>query len=432
MKTKTMINGMKLLALFAIVTALVGVTSFATTSGPTPIPPAPSFQISTTATVLCRGVTNNVPITITNLGNSYKPVMESVQVSMSGSGLYDVGPSIDVSNIVKNLTLSIPVFVSVGAPEALTVVQVPITYNYLTYYSDSETRTLTFEVESCPTQLVMNVSPSVFVTGLVNNVTFSFTNTGSTALQNISTTLQASSKDMAEEIQFLGVQPIRIPLLPPGNTISIDQTLYENVSRTFTINMTATLFNGTNPEEILEGFTVFSEGTINMVPSSITVSPSNVTAGSIFSTSFVVTDTGTVGASGATATALVPKGFRAYGSNSEYLGDIQTDTQTPISLTLIANSTVKSGDYVIPIVLAYQNNLKDNLNTTIDVPVTVIGSGGTVTSGGRTFTSNSLPNGTYARRGGGGSVLIEAVLVIAVLALAYLYLKERKKTHGKK
>ena len=275
MKTKTMKAGIRILALFAILTALAGTMAFATTSGPTPIPPAPNFQINTTMNILCKGVTNNIPVTITNYGNSYNPVMESVQVSVSGTGLEDVGPSIDIANVVNSVTIDIPVFVSQSTPATLTVAQVPINYNYLTYYSDSETRTLTFEVESCPSQLVMNVSPTVFVTGLVNNVTFSFTNTGNTTLRNISATMQAISKDVAQEVQFLGAQPIRIVSLAPGSTVRVNQTLYENVSRTFTINMTANLFNGSKPEEILNSFTVFSEGTIDMVPSSITVSPAN-------------------------------------------------------------------------------------------------------------------------------------------------------------
>jgi len=77
------------------------------------------------------------------------------------------------------------------------------------------------------------------------------------------------------------------------------------------------------------------------------------------------------------------------------------------------------------VVMAYQNNLRDNLNTTIDVPVTVVGNANSVR------TSNSPTNGTYPRRGGNG-LLIEAVLAIAVIVLAYLYLKERKKIHDKK
>ena len=314
--------------------------------------------------------------------------------------MLDVGPSIDISNMVNSMTINVPVFVSLDTPATLMVAQVPITYDYLTYYSDSETRTLTFEVESCPSQLSMNVSPTVFITGLVNNVTFSFTNTGNTALQNISATLQASSKDIAEEIQFLGKQPIRIASLPPRSTVRMNQTLYENVSRTFTINMTATLFNGTNPEEVSEQLHRVLRRNDRHGAIEHNGSPANVTPGSIFSLSFVVTDTGTVGASGATATAMVPKGFRAYGSNSEYLGDIQTDTQTPISLTLIANSTVKSGNYIVPVVMTYQNNLKDNLNTTIDVPVTVISSNGI-----RHAEAGLLPpipwQRNYARRGGG-------------------------------
>ena len=46
----------------------VAAVAFAATSGPSPIPNPPSFQVGTTALTLCKGVVNYVPITVTNLG----------------------------------------------------------------------------------------------------------------------------------------------------------------------------------------------------------------------------------------------------------------------------------------------------------------------------------------------------------------------------
>jgi hypothetical protein len=353
--------------------------------------------------------------------------MTNVQLSLSGTGLTDVGPAIDISNInsYNSLTIGVPVFVDASAPSTLSAVQVSINYGYLVYYADSETRTLTFEVQSCPLPLEINASPDLFYTGQIDNITFSFTNTGKTTLSGI--LAQTSSQNsQGRNVQLFGVQPITINSLAPGKTVYASQKVYnENVSQqTFPVNVTAEFFNGTSPEEISKTFTMFSTGTINMVPSSITVSPANVVAGSILSVSFVITDTGTAGVSDATATALLPKGFKAYGSDSIFLGSIQTGIQTPVSLTLISNSTIKPGNYVIPVMLTYQNNLAQNLNTTVDVPVVV--GGGAVGA----FTSNSAfrpGSGTYTARRSGG-IYIEAVLVIALIAVSVLYIRLRRKT----
>jgi hypothetical protein len=431
MKTKTVVTWARLLALSAVIMALIGTSAFAAigTSGPSPIAPAPVFQISTTKIILCQGMTNNVPITVRNLGSDYNERMNNVEVWLSGSGLTDMGPTevVNVSNDTA-VTVTVPLFVSLNTQTAIMAVSVPITYGYLSYYSDSEVRNLTFEVASCPSQLSMNVTPSLYVTGLVNNITFSFTNTGNTTLYDISASPGTTTKNGNQEVQFLGSFPIKIGALLPKNTVRFNQTVYENVSRTFTVNMTASFFNGSEPEQSYENFIMFSGGTIDMMPSSITVSPANVTAGSILSLSFVVTDTGTIGATGASATAIIPKGFRAYGTNSEYLGNIQTDTQTPVSLTLIANSSVKSGEYTVPVVITYQNNLMDYLNTTVDVPVTVIGGGGALAS------NSFYTAGAYAatRRRGGGAY-IEIALAIAVVVLLVLLIRERRKSrHNKK
>jgi hypothetical protein len=423
--------GTGLLCVFAVLLALGGITAFAGTSGPVPIPPAPNFQINTTTLILCKGLTNNIPIKISDLGNAYNPAMTSVELSLSGTGLSDVGPSIDISNIssYNSLTINLPVFVNVNTPTGLMVVQVPINYNYLIYYSDSEVKTLTFEVQTCPSPLEVNASPDLFYTGQIDNITFNFTNTGSTVLSGISAQT-TSQNSQGRGVQLFGEQPLVINSLAPGSTVSLEQKLYnENVSQqTFPVNVTVNFFNGTSPEQLSKSFTMFSTGTIDMVPTSITVSPANVVAGSILSISFVITDTGTAGVSDATATAILPKEFTAYGSNSIFLGSIQTGIQTPVSITMIANAVVKSGNYIIPVLITYQNNLAQNLNTTVDVPVVVGGSMSGNFLGGGVYTSNSAFRAEYARRGGGYGLYIEVILLIALIAVSVLYIRLRRKT----
>lgn len=423
-----------ILLLFVMVAPMA---AFAATSGPSPIPPAPNFQITTTSLTLCRGITNNIPIKITNLGNSDFPIMQQVQVSLSNKNIVELGNAVDISIINPNSSViaNFSAFVNLNVSSLITV-QVPVNYNYLTLYSDSEARNLTFQIQSCPSQipLTVNVSPSVLVSGQINNITFSFNNTGNTTLNDISAS--ASIKGSTSGVVFIGRQPIQIDSIAPKTTVNVIEGMFENNSQIFPLNVSVSFFNGTELEEVADSFAMLSGGTTVMVPSSITVSPSNVTPGSIFSVSFIITDTGTSGVTNAAATAILPKGFRVYGtSGSSFIGSIQTESPTAISLTLITNSSFKSGNYIIPVKISYLNSLRQNLSTTVNVPVVVGGGRGSFGTGGFT-TSNSLASARFTGRNGIASYFLYievglVVSIIAVITLSILFIRERKKTHPK-
>ena len=77
MRQQTMI----LLLLIAAAPAL----AFAGTSGPSPIPNPPAFQVSTNTLTLCKGVINYIPVTVSNLGKFNGSItMENLQVGISG------------------------------------------------------------------------------------------------------------------------------------------------------------------------------------------------------------------------------------------------------------------------------------------------------------------------------------------------------------
>lgn len=409
------INLIGFLLLFAVIAPAV---AFAGTSGPSPIPPPPSFQLSTNATTLCKGMINRVPITIKTPAGA--AAMQGVQLSLTNSRyVYAVGNgTVTAVNVTANTPTTVPILVFTGLnSSSLVSTGVAIDYQYSTFYTDSEVRNISFGVETCPTSLLVGVSPGVLTSGKIENVTFNFTNTGNTTLNYISMHASLPSMDGT----FLGIQPIQVRSVAPKSTVNLNEKVfvYSNATQSFPINLSISLYNGSSLEQISDNPIVLSSGIINITPSSTTLSPTVPTAGSIFSISFVLTDVGTSKASAVTATAITPTGFSPYGSNSVFVGDMQVDSQTPVTLTLTSASSLKNGNYIIPVRLNYLNDLRQNLSTTIYVPVQMGASALTfnaLSSTARKFSSSN--------RSGGG-ILITVILAIAVIVLSVLFLRER-------
>lgn len=413
-----------ILKIILLLTIAAPIVVYAGTSGPSPIPPAPNFKVTTNTLMLCKGVTNYVPITVTNQGGTNYPTMQDVQISLSNRYITETGNSTVINNIRSDESsiVNIPVFVDLNASSLITV-QVPITYSYLTLYQDSEVRNLTFDTLYCPsaTQLVVNVSPTVLVSGEINNFTITFTNTGNTVLNNLSAQTYVSGSQSG--IQILNHKPINIESILPLSSVNVTQRIYENGSQIFPLNVSVTYFSGSSLEQVVDSVSMLSSGTIDMVPSSISVTPSTITPGSILSISFVITDTGTSGVTDAVATAIPPAGFKPYGvSGTDFIGSIGTETPTAVSLTLIANASLKSGSYTIPVQLSYLNTFRQNMSTTVNVPVTVLESG---SSSRETSSSNgsSTQNGSF-----GVYILIGtfAAIIIAIFSIALV--KRRNST----
>jgi hypothetical protein len=406
---------MILLLLMAVALPMV---AFAGTSGPSPVPNPPSFQISTNTLTLCRGVVNYIPVTVSNLGKFNGSITMGSLTLAAVSDKYIVAVDNGSTNLITlppntSATVQIPVFVSLNT-SSLVQEGISINYNYLNYYSDSEVRNVSFGVESCPSPLSIAVTPKVITSGGTENITVNLTNTGTVALTAISLHLSMPSSDG----QVLSLQPTLVGSIAPYNTVMVKESIFvsKNASQAFPINVNASLYNGINPVQISLSPILLSTGIINLSASSITLSPLKPTAGGIFSISFVLTDVGTAALSALTVTSPPTKGFTTFGSNSVFVGDLQVDSQTPATLTLIANGTLKPGLYMLPVKISYLNNLRENHNTTIVVPVEI--------ATASPLNATSL-QGARAKGGSGGLIII--ILVVLVLVFAYLYYKERKR-----
>ena len=410
------------LAIFAAQFVAAGTTSTATTT-----PNPPSFNISSTSLPLCRGQTNIVPITVSNFGytpavaygegasNSSGPQMQQVQVSINSKGLFSQ-PSSDLLNInpKSSNTINLPVFVNANA-SSLVFAPVNLNYNFLYFYADSETRNLTFVTQSCPNPLSMQIYPQILTSGTIQNITINLTNTGNFPLNSISLHFTIPGADGA----WLSLQPAQIPTLAPHSTVILNKNVYiagNESDQSVPLNVTVLYYNGTSLYQIYQNQEILASGLVSLSPSSFTISPSNPTPASIFSISFILTDTGTAGASALTATPIAPSGFTTFGSNSVFVGSITADSQTPVTLSLLTSNAVKPGSYTIPIRLNYLNNLRQNLSIWANTTVTISPASLNATQSARFRTSQSSA--------GGGLTLM---LFIIVVVLGFLYYRERNR-----
>ncbi len=409
---------------FAIMlVAAMPVLVYAATSGPSPIPPPPAWQLSTTATTLCRGVENNVPVLVTNPGVVN---MTSLQLGIVASrSIYTVGNgTVNRATVPANgsSTIYLPIYVSLNTSNLVSV-GITVNYNYYTLYSDSEVRNVSFSVETCPPPLLIQTN-QIITSGEIENITLNLTNVANTTLSSISLQMSIPSSDAA----ILTRQPIDVGSLAPGasTTVSERTFVFGSAAQTFPINVSAQLYDRSSPVQILDTFPTLSTGTINMTASSITYSPTTPAAGAIFSVSMILTDTGTAGASAVTVTPLPPNGISVYGSNSVFVGDMSVDSQVPFTVTLVANASVR-GTYYVPMVVSYINSIRQTINTTIEVPVAFAGAPSVVRANGTSgYATGNYPSGHYtAIRGGSGLLEIMAAIVIAAALVAILLVKRK-------
>jgi hypothetical protein len=406
--------------------AAMPAVAFAGTSGPSPIPNPPNFQVSTNALLLCKGVINYVPLRVANLGQQNGSItMESLQLGLTSSK-YLVTVENGTTNTITLppntvATTTLPIFVSLNSSTLISA-GISVNYDYLSYYSDSEVRNVSFGSESCPSQLSATISPSVLTSGKIENVSFKLSNSGRTPLNNVS--VKASLSPQQGEV--LSSQPVLVGLIPALGNTTIKESLFINsTSQTFPINLSISFYNGTRLEQLSDSIAVLSSGIVDLVPSSITVSPAAPTAGSVFSISFVLTNLGTTQAAAVTATVLPPSGVTAFGSNSVFVGSIAVDSQTPVTLSLSSSS--RGGSYTVPIEITYLNNLRQQINSTMDVPITVYASN-FISSGTKGVVVTTGANGTTVyRRSSGSGVIIIIILAIAVVVLLALLYRERRR-----
>ncbi len=401
---------------FVAVMILVSL-AYATTGGPEPVPSPPGFYINTTTLTLCKGMSNNIPITVTNTGSGYLGQMQNLQLAIVNSkGIFSGTGSGGIVNTGSSKTANLSAFVDANASSFITA-EVSVYFYFDNIYTDSEIRNVTFGTTSCPQPLSADLSPKVLTSGEIENVTLNFTNSGSTTLNSIS----ASAIFPQGDVAWLSRKPVEIAHIGPGNTISVPAKVYvyTGAPQAFGANLSVNYYNGSRALQIWDGIELLSGGIINVTASSFTISPEVPRSGSVFSVSFVLTNVGTSSASAVTATVVPPAGFTSFGSGSVFVGDIGVDSQTPVTITLVSGNNTKTGTYNIPIRINYLNSLRDNISQRITVPVAMLA-----------VLPASVPSNQGQGSEYGAAILILLIIIVVMAFLLYMdkmKLKRRKR-----
>ncbi len=385
----------------------------AATGGPSPVPAPPGYNLTTTATVLCRGETNYLPIVIRNYGTGSIGAMQDTTFALATTeGLF--ASTLNVGTVPANSTKTyyLPVFVSANAslyiPTGIT-----INYFYYSVYTDSEISNMSFTTRACAQPIVATISPTVLTAGAIENITFKVANDGPDTLNSLSVSLAMPSLDAA----LLGAQPVSINSIAPYSSMQFNQSVYvsRNATQNFPANLTVDYYNGASLSQAWNDTQLLTIGIINITTSGLTLSPTVPSPGSVFSISLVLTNTGTSTADAVTAAVAPSNGFSPYDGNSVFVGSIGPDSQAPVTLTLTASPSVANGQYQIPIRISYLNSLRQNVTQNTAVPVQL---------------APAAANATVASMSsyhGSGSGLILLILIIVIIVLLVLYNSERKK-----
>lgn len=158
----------------------------------------PDLDVSTSTQTLSAGTTNSVSFTMTNNGGTEA---DNITISISVAGLPMILSGSDGNYFIQSLipgqsnTIAVPIFVSPSAAGGVYQITFTIAYDQK---ATPVTRTIGVSVPIPPSsvQLVTDVSPSTLQIGIVNQVNFTISNTGTsniTSLQAVLTLPQAST-----------------------------------------------------------------------------------------------------------------------------------------------------------------------------------------------------------------------------------------------
>lgn len=292
----------------------------------------------------------------------------------------------------------------------------------LTYYDQSgslktETRDL-FLIAVIPpvaSLIELSLEPQILVTGIINNATLHIRNTGSQEIDNVTISIGASG-----QLSIIGSSSFQLKRLAPDEGAEIPLSIYIPATASPTASLQVGLgyyISGTFYQDtVMLG--VISRGIIELRVTDYTVIPEIPSPGQVFSVTVTLTNQGTITASAVTATPQQVPGFRIFGSRSVFIGDMQVNSPTTFTITLIALNTTSPGRYEIPVQLTYYDNLRTLNTINISIPV-VIG------SGARTATIPASQAGSIAV-GISSYLWIYVALAAAIAFVAGFYVGRRR------
>jgi hypothetical protein len=248
----------------------------------------------------------------------------------------------------------------------------------LTYYDQtgalrSESRSIYLIISIPPlvSPIDIEMEPQILVAGKINNATVYIRNKGSQAIDN----LVISLSTMGGQISLIGRTNIQIQRLLQGSSIEIPLQIYvpPAASPSATIQTDLKYYIEGSLFQEVRSIGVVSRGIIDLKVTDFAIIPERPSPGQIFSITVTLTNQGTITASAVTATPLQTQDIRIFGSRSVFIGDMQVNSPSTFTVTLITSNTTRPGRYEVPIQISYYDNLRTLYTINISIPIIIGG-----------------------------------------------------------
>ena len=340
------------------------------------------FKVHTSTDYLTPYDLNHVNVTVDNRGST---TMRDLRIRFSSQPPVNI---IGVDGEVYLGTLSpqeriefpITIYLSSTSSDSATI-PLTITYTDESQTIKSEARTLTFLLNKISelSPISIKVQPNILVAGKANNLTITISNIGTVPLRSISVSYSFQSG------QFTWLQPdiSQISQLLPGQTFVVYAKVFDPPTSTASTVLQANIRyydSQNNLKQEIRNIGLLSQGLIDLQMVDYSILPEKPTIGQIFSVTVTLTNIGTIVSSAVTATPHPPSDFKMFGSNSIFIGDMQVNTPTTFTLSILISDSTKPGRYHVPIELTYFDNLRNQYSVTRNITVDVYEKSSTQTS----------------------------------------------------
>jgi hypothetical protein len=337
-------------------------------------PSNPDIALEVTPNTLTMLDVNSITLKIANLGNAgVKDI--SVQTSMNmplillGSdgkfNLKRLGPG-------EESTITLSLYVSeTSAPSA----QFSVTLSYIDDSNQlrTETRVLFLFITARSQELLspidVRLTPSELKSGMINNVTITLRNRGTSTLRAVSVSLTSSAS-----ATWLEEGLVQVGDLAPGQEARLVNRLFipSDSPTSIAIPLTITYYGQDNIQKTENRQVgVLVRGVITFELVSYTILPERPAPGQPFSVTVVLVNTGTVKAISTSVTLTPDRQFRSFGQTRTFLGDVAVNTPTSVTFSLTLSNATQPGIIRLPLVITYRDNLGATHSTELTVPVPV-------------------------------------------------------------
>ena len=301
--------------------------------------------------------------------------MHSLRITRIHSSTVSIEPmSYESTGDLKpggNLTLPVRSFVPASLSGKIASLTVEGSYLGPTNVAYSFSKTIQLPVKpSNPAPLRLTISPRELTIGRRSGISVRLENTGGHSLSEIKMSLSPTGA-----LEIFGSASFYIGRLPPGEARLIETEVYVPSVASQTASLMATVTYLDDDLWVSRSEThklsVLLRGFIDISLTDTAVIPSAPTPGSPFSITMTITNIGTSTAYAAYAIPdLEGLPLRPFGPRSVYVGNIETNLPTTITINLQLENTTQRR-IVLPVIIRYLDNLRTPHNVTFNIPINV-------------------------------------------------------------